>query len=383
MSRKHSEKLTPELRFPGFSGEWKEKQLGEICSTFKSGIGITSEQITEEGTYPVFGGNGLRGYTDEYNHEGFYVLIGRQGALCGCINRTFGKAYISEHAIAVQANAEACTEWLAQKLDYFQLNRLSESSAQPGLAVNKLLKVKLVVPSADEQQKIASFLSAVDKRIGQLRRKKELLEAYKKGVMQKLFSQELRFQDDQGHPFPDWEEKRLGEIFDQRTENSYTDLDLLSVTLKKGVIRQVDVDKIDNSNSDKSKYKRVLPDDIAYNSMRMWQGASGVSQYEGIVSPAYTVIIPKSETHSKYFGYFFKMREVVFIFQRHSQGLTSDTWNLKYPMLAPIKFKIPCKLEQQKIADFLTSLDQKIEATQTQLTQTETFKKGLLQQMFV
>ena len=157
-----SQKHIPKLRFPEFKGEWEERQIGDLCATFKSGMGITSEQIKDNDEYPVYGGNGLRGYTKTYTHDGFFLLIGRQGALCGNINRSFGKAYISEHAIAVQANNEADTEWLAQRLDLYNLNRLSESSAQPGLAVNKVVKFKLFAPSQKEQQKIANFLTAID-----------------------------------------------------------------------------------------------------------------------------------------------------------------------------------------------------------------------------
>ncbi len=132
----------PVLRFKDEQGndylEWEEKRLGEICSTFKSGNGITMSRIAAKGNYPVYGGNGLRGYTDSFTHEGYFILIGKQGALCGNINRSNGKAYVSEHAIAVQANNGNDTEWLAQKLDIYNLNRLSESSAQPGLSVSKL-----------------------------------------------------------------------------------------------------------------------------------------------------------------------------------------------------------------------------------------------------
>jgi len=207
------EKKAPKLRFPEFHSDWEKFYLGDLCSTFKSGIGITSEYIQIEGKYPVYGGNGLRGYSDKYTHDGNYILIGRQGALCGNINRANGKSYILEHAIAVCENTISDLEWLAQKLDYMKLNRFSESSAQPGLAVNRIVRLKLWVPSKPEQQKIAAFLSAVDKKIQLLTRKKELLEQYKKGVMQKIFKREIRFKDKNGEAFPGWEVKRGKNIF--------------------------------------------------------------------------------------------------------------------------------------------------------------------------
>lgn len=183
--------FTQALRFQDDHGndfpEWEEKQLGELCDTFKSGKGITAERIAETGKYPVYGGNGLRGYTDDFTHNGDYLLIGRQGALCGNINRVSGKSYISEHAIAVSGNKLANTEWLAQRLGFLNLNRLSESSAQPGLAVNKLERLKLLVPSVPEQTKIANFLTALDRKIEAVATQIAHTRTWKKGLLQQMF----------------------------------------------------------------------------------------------------------------------------------------------------------------------------------------------------
>ncbi|WP_192351116.1 restriction endonuclease subunit S [Algoriphagus sp. Y33] len=200
------------MRFKGFGEEWVEKRLEGLFKEFKSGTGITSAHINDDGNYPVYGGNGLRGFTDTFTHDGFYLLIGRQGALCGNINRSYGKAFISEHAIAGMANDESDTEWLAQRLRYYNLNRLSESSAQPGLSVAKLLRFKLVVPDKTEQQKIAAFLETLDKQIEAQIKIIKQLETLMSGLRQKIFSQQIRFKDDEGNDFPDWEEKRLEEI---------------------------------------------------------------------------------------------------------------------------------------------------------------------------
>ena len=183
--------FSQQVRFKDDDGrdypDWKEIRLGEVCSTFKSGMGITSGMISDEGPFPVYGGNGLRGYTDTYTHEGAYLLIGRQGALCGNINRVDGKAYISEHAIAVQGNSLADTEWLAQRLSFYNLNRLSESSAQPGLSVNKLVRYKLSFPSLSEQKKIANFLLKLDTKINEIAKQINQAETFKKGLLQQMF----------------------------------------------------------------------------------------------------------------------------------------------------------------------------------------------------
>ena len=135
----------------------------------------------------MFGGNGIRGYVESFTHDGFYFLIGRQGALCGNINRINGKAYISEHAVACKANHTSDTEWLAQRLDYYNLNKLSESSAQPGLSVGKLLRFKLLIPSKEEQEKIADFLTAIDRKIEAVAQQIDRTEQFKKGLLQKMF----------------------------------------------------------------------------------------------------------------------------------------------------------------------------------------------------
>jgi len=168
-------------------GEWEDKKLGDICSHFQSGKTITSATISDNGAYPVFGGNGLRGFTDTYTHDGIFALIGRQGALCGNINLVQGENFISEHAIAVQANQESSTQWLAMWLDFMQLNRFSESSAQAGLAVNKLVKFDIKVPCLEEQTKIANFLSAIDEKIEVVAQQIEQAKTWKKGLLQQMF----------------------------------------------------------------------------------------------------------------------------------------------------------------------------------------------------
>ena len=195
--------------------------------------------------------------------------------------------------------------------------------------------------------------------------------------MQQIFAQKLRFDYDD-----EWKTVKIKDIFDERSEKGFDDLELLSVTLNDGVIKRSEIEGKDNSNDNKSNYKHVLPEDIVYNSMRMWQGASGVSSYEGIVSPAYTILIPKN-VYSKFFGYYFKIPEMIHQFKKYSQGLTSDTWNLKYPLISEIKLKIPSINEQKEITKLFETIDDKIEIIQNNIFEVTNFKKGLLQQMFV
>ena len=136
-----------------------------------------------------------------------------------------------------------------------------------------------------------------------------------------------------------WEQRKLGDCFDERNE-SMPDGELISVTINDGIRKFSELGRHDNSNDDKSKYKKVCVGDIAYNSMRMWQGASGYSPYEGIVSPAYTVLSPKTGVVSRCLAYQFKLPEMIHTFQVNSQGITSDNWNLKYPAFSEIEIAI-------------------------------------------
>ena len=179
-----------------------------------------------------------------------------------------------------------------------------------------------------------------------------------------------------------WEQRKLGEVLKERTERAKGDEELLSVTIANGVIRQIDSEKRNTASEDRSNYKIVKKGDVPYNSMRMWQGAVGNSKYNGIVSPAYTILTPTPEANGKFFMELFKKKSTLQIFQRWSQGLTSDTWNLKYPILSSIQFAIPSVEEQEKIAEYFSSLDHLITLHQRKCDDTKELKKYMLQKMF-
>jgi type I restriction enzyme S subunit len=179
-----------------------------------------------------------------------------------------------------------------------------------------------------------------------------------------------------------WDAKRLGDLFRYRQESGFADLPLLSLMDKEGIVPQESSNRKNNSNSDKSKYLRVVPGDIAYNTMRMWEGRSAYVGLEGLVSPAYTVCEPKSGVNSVFFSYYFKTPQLVEQFRRYSQGLVKDTLNLKYEAFAKILVSLPNEFEQQKIADCLSSLDELIAAQARKVDALKTHKKGLMQQLF-
>ena len=159
-------------------------------------------------------------------------------------------------------------------------------------------------------------------------------------------------------------------------------MELLSVTMNDVVMPRSEIEGKDNSSEDKSNYKVVLTGDMVYNSMRMWQGANGISPCDGIVSPAYTVLMPKIPISNGYFAAFFKSPNLINEFRKNSQGMTSDTWNLKYPQIEKIKVCIPALSEQNRVADMLRTLERRI-AKQAQLVDNlKKYKRGVMQRIF-
>lgn len=178
-----------------------------------------------------------------------------------------------------------------------------------------------------------------------------------------------------------WKKARLGELFAERNETNKVDLELLSITGTRGIIPRSELEGKDNSNCDKSKYLKVCVGDIAYNTMRMWQGVSALSSYEGIVSPAYTVLVPLKEAFAPYFSYLFKLRAMINIFYRNSQGLVDDQRSLKYHNFARIKVTIPPLPEQKRIAEILIEQDKLIALKERLIAAKKKQKKWLMQNL--
>lgn len=180
----------------------------------------------------------------------------------------------------------------------------------------------------------------------------------------------------------DWDNIPLGKLFRESNDRS-SDGELLSVSLRYGVVKASLNGRFDNSSEDKSHYKVVNIGDIAYNTMRMWQGACGVSNFNGIVSPAYTVITPLSNLVQTFFIRLFKNKRTLKSFRVNSQGLTSDTWNLKYPLFREINVYYPISQSEQKlISTFFDVLDNKMEIVISRLASLKQVKEASLQAMF-
>ncbi|MFR4819907.1 MAG: type I restriction endonuclease subunit R, EcoR124 family [Blautia stercoris] len=221
----------PKIRFEGFTGEWEQRKLGEVAQEFKSGNFLKADEIDIAGDYPVYGGNSLRGYTSTYNHDGEFALIGRQGALCGNMNYSVGKAYFTEHAVVVEADENNDTRFLYCMLDIMNLGQYSDQSAQPGLAVNKLIKLENFFPQKEEQQQIGWYFNTLDRLITLHQRKYDEMKTLKKYMLQKMFPQngpkipKIRFEGFTG----EWEQRKLGEVAQEFKSGNFLKADEIDI----------------------------------------------------------------------------------------------------------------------------------------------------------
>ncbi|MCE5322424.1 restriction endonuclease subunit S [bacterium] len=334
----------------------------------------------------VLNGKQIKTKTQFYVKAGDFLISRRQivhGA-CGVVPPYLDGAIVSnEYAVLVPRDG-LTIEYLGFlcHTNYFQQTCFH---ASVGVAVEKMvfridqwLRYKFYLPPVKEQHIISKILSAAELSIDQITRLIEAKNILKKGLMQQLLTGKKRFREFDGQ---DWTEYKLGKIFKERVEIGREDLPLLSVTADNGVVDRDDLIKRDTSSSDKSKYKRVAPGDIAYNTMRMWQGRSALSDKDGIVSPAYTVCVPQEEVDGQFAEHLFRIPEIIYKFRRYSQGLVDDTLNLKYPAFAEIKLAFPCKQEQCRIANVLNSISKEINLLERQQEALKQQKKGLMQKL--
>ena len=398
----------PKLRFSGYTDDWEQRKLGELSSSFEYGLNVAAKEYDSENKYIRI--TDIDDESREFKQEDITspdidlssaenyrlsegdILFARTGASVGksyIYKASDGLVYYAGFLIRARIKPEYNSGFVFQNTltgDYEKFIKVtSMRSGQPGVNAQEYSQYQIMVPSKPEQDKISDCLRNIDHLITLHQRKLEKLQNMKKSCLQKMFPKdgvtvpEIRFSEFQG----DWEERTLGSCFDERLE-SLPDGELLSVTIGSGIKKFSELDRHDNSNTDKSKYKRVCIGDIAYNSMRMWQGASGRSPYEGIVSPAYTVVKPIGDIDTQFFAYMFKKKEIIHLFEINSQGLTSDTWNLKYPAFSKIVVRVPRNVEEQsRIARFLLELDDLISCTEQEIEITKRMKKGCLQKMFV
>lgn len=403
---KVKEQNVPVLRFPGFSGDWNIDRIKNYISRVGVPVNVEPVKLYREigirshgrGLFhkePVTGKSLGNKRVFKIHVPAFVVNIVFAWEHAIAVTSDNEKGFIASHRFPmfVPVDGKSTLPFVR----FFFLRKYGKhllGLASPGGAGrNKTLgqknfeKLRVIFPEVDEQQKIASFLTAVDSKIEQLSKKKALLEQYKKGMMQKLFSQELRFKDEQGNAFPDWEEKRLGGVAEiigggtPETGNSDYwggNIQWFTPTEIKQKYLSTSKRTITEDGLKKSSAKK-LPIGTLLLSTRATVGDVAISIKECSTNQGFQSLVVKESNMNEYWYYWIKQNKTVLL--RRSSG--STFLEISKSEISKIKVLRPHHSEQNKIAAFLSSIDKKINLISTELNHAQSFKKGLLQQMFV
>jgi len=395
----------PELRFKEFSGEWKEKKLGDIA-TFSKGKGISKSDISSNGKlecirygelYTIYNEiiKQIKSKTNlnkndlvlsKYND----VIIPASGeaqidiATASCVLKDEVALSGDLNIIRTKENGIFLAYYLnnTKKVD---IAKLSQGISVVHLYSSQLKLLKLNLPQKQEQQKIASFLTTIDKKIEQLTKKVELQEQYKKGVMQKIFNQEIRFKKDDGSEFEEWEIKKIGELITERIEYPTTEVPIYSLTISDGIIPKSARYERSFLVNNGYEYKIIKYNDFAFNPMNLRFGALAKHKenIDAMVSKYYNIFYCNNNLNPTFAEEYFTNYNSIQFYNKMATGSLEEKKRVHFKEFIKFRFKFPCIKEQTKIANFLSSLDKKINSTKEQLAKIKEFKKGLLQNMFV
>ena len=407
----------PQLRFPGFDGEWKFKKIGNIAELTSSKRVYLTDYV-EQGI-PFYRGKEISElklgkipndilYITESSYQEFKekfgvpqkddLLITAVGTLGNVLRiKDEAKFYFKDGNLIWFRKITEFSPFLEIALDFYksEIEKTSIGSTQRALTMVELRKLKFPFPTLPEQQKIASFLSAVDEKIQQLSRKKELLEHYKKGVMQQLFSGKLRFKDESGNEYPDWEEKRLGDfknlvhgdgdwILSENIDagEKYSIIQLGNIGFGKFINKPMKT--LSEKNFKVIKGTLIENGDLLINRMVDVNLNACVFKFTGLYVTSVDVCWIRAGSNIN--NVFFSNLILTEKYQKKLLSLSSGSGRVrisKKNFFDKFYFELPCLEEQQKIANFLSSIDAKIENTIGELEKVQLFKKGLLQKMFV
>ena len=369
---------TPKLRFKEFDGNWCTLKYKDVL-TIKYG---KDHKLLNEGIFPVYGTGGVMRYVDQYLHDGESILIGRKGTIDQpkYVNEKF---WTVDTLFYTQIKDNSVPLFLYQHALQVNWLGLNEATGVPSLNTTSINNVDIAIPSKEEQTQIASFLSAVDEKIAQLTQKHELLSQYKQGMMQKLFSQQIRFKADDGSEFGNWEDSILGEIIrfvngkghenDVDSNGTYTLINSKFLSTDGNIYKKVNKCNQKVINNSLVMVMSDVPNGKALAKVMHIQDGSKFALNQRI-----GMFIFDEDNYPKFFQY---------QLNRHHYYLSFDSGvgqtNLKKEDVLNCPIIVPCLEEQTKIANFLSAIDQKIDVVSEQLEQAKLWKKGLLQQMFV
>lgn len=414
-------KNVPALRFPEFEGEWKKKSIGSIAT--KVGSGSTpsgGERVYQESGIPFIRSQNVNDnqlildnisfISEEINNrmkgsvvKAKDVLLNITGASIGrscVVPNDFVIGNVNQHVCIIRLNDENTPSFLQAYLSSYDgqksLERSQVGSGREGLNFQSIRSIKLYLPFVQEQQKIASFLNAADNKIQQLSKKKELLEKYKKGVMQQIFSQQIRFKDDNGNDFPEWKRKKLKEILIEgrlggNYNNSETNEGIPLIKMGNLGRGNINLDKVQCLPSEEiySDEDVLNKGDLLFNTRNTLELVGKVAIWRNEIPFAlYNSNLMRLkfdsqiESSNRFMNYYFNVNSSIKQLRAYATGTTSVA-AIYGRDLQNFKVTFPCLEEQIKIADFLTSIDNKLSYTSKQLEQAQQFKKGLLQQLFV
>lgn len=358
---------------------WRHVKL-KYLAALKSGEAIDGKDIKDEGDYPVYGGNGLRGYTSGFTHEGDRILIGRQGALCGNINYASGKFWATEHAIVATPKQDFNTTWLGEALRALNLNQYAQSAAQPGLAVEVIENLEVMVPPRPEQDRIAGRLSVslsnLDSLVAAKQALLDLLTEKRRALIANAVTRGLN----PDAPLRDSGVEWLGEIpahwkientkwlfeeIDDRSDDGTEEL--LTVSHLTGVTKRSEKDVNMFLAESNEGYKRCRAGDLVINTLWAWMGAMGVARQDGIVSPAYNVYRPIQSFDPSYVDHLVRTPLFVAEITRYSKGVWSSRMRLYPEGLYEASMPVPPRAEQTQIvhsiADQVRHMDALHDAT--------------------
>ena len=367
--------------------DWKTTPLGKICS-MKSGASITSANIDNTSRFPCHGGNGLRGFTNRFTHSGRFALIGRQGALCGNVVSVSGQFFASEHAVVVTAFQQTDIGWLTYVLGGMRLNQYSESSAQPGLSVAKLLLLDVACPpTRAEQRAIAAVLTDVDALLGSLEAQIAKKQATKQATMQQLLTGRTRLPGFGG----EWAGRRLGELGAFRKGKGIRRTELRETgarCVRYGELYTRYQNYVVNPVS-------RIPKDVAATALRIEKGellfaGSGETAEEiGICvayigeEPAYAggdiIVLRAPGQDPVYLAHLLNAPVAARQKARMAQG--DAVVHIRADHLAEIELPLPPVREQRAIAAVLSDMDAEIEALERRLDKARALKQGMMQQL--
>lgn len=371
-------------------------ELNRLVS-MKSGEAITAQHIDDYGEYPCFGGNGLRGYTNQYTHQGEYALIGRQGALCGNVTYVNGTFYASEHAVVVAPKEDNIIKYIYYVLEAMHLNQYVESSAQPGLSVNKLLNLLAYVSTdSNEQQRIATVLADIDAMISSLKTLIAKKKTIKQGAMQELLTGKKRLPGFSG----EWNNYAFGNLFDFIPNNAFTRAqmadsgkvknihygDILTkygayVEGNSGAIPYISKE-IDLARFAERCYLQsgdIIVADTAEDET-VGKALEVVNVDCPILAGQHTLLCrPKIMFAEKFLGYY--LNAACYHDQLIPYIVGTKVSSVSKASVAQTKLVVPGYEEQQAIAEILSNMDAEIEALQQKLEKYRQLKQGMMQQL--